>query len=296
MNRDGNTTSTTQTEADRIERDLSIALQRRELSIAYQPLICLLTAEVEGFEALARWNHPVLGLVSPALFIPVAEQSGLIDDLGEFVLREACNELRRLGEEFPDHPTGRPMTMSVNVSKRQLSGERLPNAVRQVLTDTAVPAERLCLEVTESVVVEQAEAVAPMLADIQKLGVRIAMDDFGVGQSSLSCLRQFPLDYLKIDRGFINDLNVTRRQAAVLQAVVTLAHDLELQVIGEGIETAEQVALLQTLNCDLGQGFYFSRPLSRDGVRLFLKQRLGAVRAEFSDFASPGDSGTIEAA
>ena len=244
-----------------LENDLRRALGTPQLFLQYQPIVCLQTAALVGCEALLRWRHPQRGLVSPAEFIPIAEESGLIVPLGEWVLREACTQLQRWHAAHPSHA---PPAISVNVSRRQLLAPSLPQTLRQVLHDTGLDAPRLHLEVTESAVMSDAAAATAVLRAFKQVGVQLAMDDFGTGYSSLACLHQFPLDVLKIDRSFVGNIERGRDFAALVHAVTQLAHNMNIRVVAEGIETLDQALLLQSLDCEFGQGYFFSRPIDPD--------------------------------
>jgi EAL domain-containing protein (putative c-di-GMP-specific phosphodiesterase class I) len=253
-----------------LENDLYDALARGEFRVVYQPIVSLESGAIEGFEALVRWAHPEKGMIPPDQFIPVAEETGLIVPIGMFVLHQALNQLSELGRQFPHLDS---LWVSVNLSKRQLIEENLVQSVQRALRESAIPPRRLKLEVTESVVMEHAEAITPVLVSLSEIGVRLAMDDFGTGHSSLSCLHRFPLDCLKVDRAFINTMGMNRQYAAIVHAVVTLAHNLGMVVVAEGIESIDQVALLRSLECGLGQGFLFSKPLPPSELPALLMQR-----------------------
>lgn len=248
-----------------LENDLRRALDRGELLLHYQPIVELATRELVGFEALIRWRREGK-LISPADFIPVAEDTGLIVPIGGWVLNEACRQLQRWRLENPKMAN---VTMSVNLSRRQFADPELVNRVRDVLQETNIGARSLKLEITESVVMEDTESAHRILTDIKELGVGMQMDDFGTGYSSLSCLNRFPLDGLKIDRSFIREISQKKESMAVLQAIVTLARTLGMKVVAEGVELGEQVALLEGLDCQYVQGFYFSRPLTPDVAAAF---------------------------
>lgn len=254
----------------RLESDLRKAIDRNEFFLTYQPIVDMATGQLEGFEALVRWRHPERGMVSPVEFIPLAEETGLIVPLGEFVLAESCRQLRVFRQRYG---LSTPVCMSVNLSKRQMIEENLVERVTQIIRQTQIDPRWLKLEITESVVMEHAESVTPVLNELKQLGVRLAMDDFGTGHSSLACLQKFPIDYLKLDRSFIMSLGSDRQYSAVVNAVVTLAHNLGILVIAEGIETVEQLVQLQCLDCDFGQGYYFSKPATIEVVHEFFKNR-----------------------
>ncbi|MDB5304231.1 MAG: hypothetical protein JWM97_1780, partial [Phycisphaerales bacterium] len=244
----------------RVESDLRHAVERNELLLHYQPIISLRTRELAGFEALVRWGRDGK-LISPADFIPIAEDTGLIIPIGAWVLREACHQLAAWRESFPGLPL---VTMSINLSRRQLGDPGLLLLLERVFEETGLDPGAVKLEITESIIMDDAEAAREILAAIKAMGVKLAMDDFGTGHSSLSCLHRFPIDVLKIDRSFILNFEGQRDAAAVVQAIVTLAHNLGMAVVAEGLETPEQVAFLQALDCDYGQGFLFSKPVPAD--------------------------------
>ena len=249
-----------------LDRDLRRGLERGELLLHYQPIVSLETRDVVGFEALARWAHPQRGNVSPGEFIPVAEETGQIVPIGRWAMETACRQLKAWQARFPQH---RGLSMSVNLSKRELRDVGLVPAIRQVLKDTGVDPASLKLEITESAVMEQADS-RQILSRIRDLGVRLQMDDFGTGYSSLSGLHRFPLDGLKIDQAFIRNVSERRDYAAVVHAIVTLARNLNMQVVAEGVETAEQVAMLQGLDCTQAQGYYFGRPQPAGAAEVLL--------------------------
>jgi predicted signal transduction protein with EAL and GGDEF domain/PAS domain-containing protein len=256
-----------------LESDLRQALERGELLLHYQPIISLSTRELKGFEALVRWNRPSEngdgGLVSPGDFIPVAEDTGLILPLGQWVLKEAC---RQLAAWKRDHASAAKLTMSVNVSGKQLADDCFALHLRNVLEETKLDPSSIRLEITESILMNDSEGTMDRLSLLKMTGVLLSMDDFGTGYSSLSCLHQFPIDVLKIDRSFVQNLEGRRHSAAIVHAVVDLAHHMGMEVVAEGIEAIEHVAFLQALNCDLGQGYLFSKPLSAKDAERFLTQ------------------------
>jgi diguanylate cyclase (GGDEF)-like protein/PAS domain S-box-containing protein len=239
-----------------LSKDLERALDAGELSAFYQPEVDLVTGELAGFEALARWQHPERGSVPPEQFIPVAEAAGMIDLLTRQMLHNSCSEL---GSWLAASP-GRNLKVAVNISPAQLIDPHLPEMVDTVLAEVGVPARRLCLEVTESALVD-AERAAAILHELKEIGVEIAIDDFGTGYSSLSRLHQFPIDYLKIDRSFVNGMTRRKADAVIVTAVIGLARALELRTIAEGIEELGQLELLAAGGCELGQGYLWSRPV-----------------------------------
>ena len=280
-----------------LERDLRKALERDELFLVYQPIISLDLVDTTGFEALIRWRHPERGVVNPGRFIPIAEETGLITALGLWVLREACKQLQAWETPLSHTGNGRnggdhggnghhrdasavlhPLTMNVNVSKRQLAHPDFVEQVRQVLEETGIDPSRLQLEITETVVVDDRLQVIPVLMRLKDLGLGLSMDDFGTGLSSLSCLHRFPIDELKIDRAFIQNLNERIEYQAIIKAVVTLAHSLDIRVVAEGIEEALQLTQIHAMGCDLTQGFYFAHPMSSADATTFLRKPNGVVR------------------
>jgi diguanylate cyclase (GGDEF)-like protein/PAS domain S-box-containing protein len=241
-----------------LEAELRHGIERGELRVHYQPKVELATGRIAGVEALVRWQHPDRGLIAPAHFVPLAEETGLILPMGRWVLAEACRQGVIWQERYPERP---PLTVSVNLSVRQFQHPSLVDDVARVLRQTGLEPGRLVLEITEGIVMEAAEASSAALLRLKELGVKLAIDDFGTGYSSLSYLKRFPVDMLKIDRSFIDGLGRDPGDAAIVHAVTGLAHTLGLQVTAEGIETAEQLVHLQMAGCDLGQGYYFSRPM-----------------------------------
>jgi diguanylate cyclase (GGDEF)-like protein len=246
-----------------LEMDLRSALVNAEFELYYQPLVNLKTNEITAFEALVRWNHPTRGLVSPADFIPVAEETGLIIPLGEWVLRRACDETA----QWPAH-----IKVAVNLSPSQLKSRNLTQLVMSALAESGMPANRLQLEITETVLMHNTFNTLATLHQLRKLGVQIAMDDFGTGYSSLSYLRSFPFDKIKIDRSFIQDLSNGAEPLAIVHAVAGLAKSLNMISTAEGVETQQQLDQLQSVGCTEMQGYLFShaRPAA-DIVRLFLE-------------------------
>ena len=244
-----------------LEMDLRRALAGGEFDLAYQPLISLATNELIGFEALLRWNHPVRGAVSPAEFIPVAEEIGLIIPIGQWVLRQACAEAAK----WPSS-----MRVAVNLSPTQFRGRGLVSTVTQALAAANISADRLELEITEAVLMEQNEANLSTLHQLRALGARIAMDDFGTGYSSLSYLRSFPFDKIKIDRSFVFDSITGQQGEAIIRTIAELGSTLGIETTAEGIETAEQLALVRRAGCTEGQGYLIGRPCSRAKVLDFI--------------------------
>ena len=248
-----------------LESDLRQAIEQKEFSVYYQPIVSLETGRLHGFEALVRWNHPRRGLVLPADFIPVAEETGLIVPIGQWVLNEACAHVRQWQINSPSH---RALSLSVNLSARQVAQPDMLERIKEALELSKLNPHCLKLEITESVVMENAEAAALMFKQLRSLGVQLSIDDFGTGYSSLSYLHRFPLNYLKIDRSFVARLT-TDNDNAIVRTISTLARNLGMEVIAEGIETEEQYKQLKMLGCEYGQGFLFSCPVdSREVPRL----------------------------
>lgn len=245
-------------EADRhlIISDLSNAIERSELELYYQPQVDLATGRMTGMEALVRWNHPDRGLVSPDSFIKLAEETGLILPLGEWVLRTACTQAAQWAR------SGRPpVTVSVNLSMRQFQQHDLAKRIAEILTETTLDPALLVLELTESCLMDQVSATVQKLRDLKRLGMKIAIDDFGTGYSSLSYLSQLPIDELKIDRSFVQNLNHDRNATMISSAIIAMARSLNLRVVAEGIETQGQLTFLRQSGCHLVQGYLYSPPL-----------------------------------
>jgi diguanylate cyclase (GGDEF)-like protein/PAS domain S-box-containing protein len=261
----------------RTEIELRQALERGEIVLYYQPVVDLASGEVEGVEALIRWLHPEKGLVPPGMFIDVAESSGLIVTIGEWVLRQACQDLQR----WTAAGTAR-LRMSVNVSPRQLSHPGFEAMVTKVLDDTRADPARVALEITESMLIHDTAGKSDVLARLRALGISIALDDFGTGYSSLSTVREMPIDILKIDKSFIDDIASSAEAACLTQTIIRLADDLGLATIAEGAETIEQVEMLRLLGCKRVQGYYFSRPVPAPELERLLDNGIcrpaGAVR------------------
>ena len=244
----------------RLAEELRTALDHGQLRLCYQLEVDLAEETTTGVEALVRWQHPTLGLLPPAEFIDVAEETGLVVPLGEWVLREACRELA--GRDSSANPGG--LRLSVNLSARQLGVPELVDNVRDVLAETGLDPSRLCLEITESVLMDDVESSIEALLDLKALGVRLAIDDFGTGYSSLSYLRRFPVDVVKLDRSFVAGMGVDAAATAIVAAVVNLSHALGIVVVAEGVETEAQLVALRALRCDRAQGYYWNRPQPAD--------------------------------
>ncbi|THF68524.1 bifunctional diguanylate cyclase/phosphodiesterase [Deinococcus sp. Arct2-2] len=262
-----------------VERALTQAMTNGELSVMYQPICSLQDGVVRKLETLLRWTHPTLGSISATEFIPIAENNGQIIPLGTWALRAACHQARRWNDI-----TGLPIIVSVNVSPLQFAQANFVDVVREALQEADLPASSLEIELTEGAVMRRIDMVKAYLRELQALGVKIAIDDFGTGYSSLAYLRDLPINCIKIDQSFIRDLSTPRRAPqfalALIEAVIGIADTLDLQVVAEGIETRKQLDMLRDLGCDLGQGYYLSRPLAEDAaLEAFVAPALFAPRA-----------------
>lgn len=253
-----------------LETDLRRAIERQELLLNYQLIVSLSTEEIAGFEALVRWNHPQRGLVSPVQFIPLAEETGLIVPIGEWVLRTACQQMRQWQLE---HLINSHVTMSVNVAGRQFAQLKLVNMIHDILLETGLDAKNLRLEITEGVIMEHFETATTQLQQLRDLGIQLSIDDFGTGYSSLSRLQQFPIDILKIDRSFVSPLGNQVENREIVETIINLAVNLKMSVVAEGVETLEQILELKQLGCHYGQGYFFSRPLDSEGIKQLILNR-----------------------
>jgi diguanylate cyclase (GGDEF)-like protein/PAS domain S-box-containing protein len=251
----------------RLETDLRRALERKEILPYYQPIIDLERGVVVGFEALARWRHPTRGMLPPDLFIPVAEESGLIAAIGEWMLAEACRQVRAWQQLYP---AWSKLSVSVNVSGRQLSQGGIATEVERVLATTGLDPTCLALEITESLLMNNLSAGAGVVQRLHAMDVRLYLDDFGTGYSSLAYLHSFPVHALKVDKSFVNGMDGGAHPSAIVKAIVSLAHNLGMQVIAEGVETPAQMEALRALHCERGQGFLFSQPLPAEKAEQLL--------------------------
>ena len=242
-----------------LESELRLALERQEFCLHYQPIVSLVTGRLTGFEALVRWRHPRYGFISPAKFIPVAEDTGLIVLIGEWVLRQACQQLHAWQTQYP---TLAPLTMSVNLAAKQIKEANLLDRIARILTETGLDGKSLKLELTESMLMEDVQETVNTLLQIKAMNIQLSIDDFGTGYSSLSYLHSFPINTLKIDRSFVSQMNSDREKFEIVRTITALAHTLGIDVIAEGVETSEQFAQLQALGCEFGQGYFFSKPLN----------------------------------
>lgn len=250
-----------------MEADLQRAIERQQFQVHYQPIICLETDKITGFEALVRWVHPTRGMVSPAEFIPLAEETGLIEFIDRWVLREACLQLSTWQQLFSSE---KPLTMSVNLSSVQLAQLGLIERLDQILKETGIKGNCLKLEITESAIMENATTGTVMLKQLKALGVQLSIDDFGTGYSSLARLHQLPIDTLKIDRSFVSQMGNDSESLEIVRTIITLAHSLEMDVIAEGVETSKEWQQLRSLNCEYAQGYFFSKPVASQAAEALL--------------------------
>ncbi|MGD0390834.1 MAG: EAL domain-containing protein [Tepidisphaeraceae bacterium] len=264
---------TVATKRMQLENDLRHAIERGQLVLQYQPIVSLQTRSLKGFEALLRWQFRG-EMIRPEEFVPIAEETGLIVPIGRWIIAGACRQLAEWRRAFAPLP----LTMSINLSRRQLADRELMPLVSRVLRETGLEAQSLQLELTESAICNE-ESARVMLPRLKEMGVHLAMDDFGTGYSSLSCLRDYPLDVLKIDRSFVSGQGSCRDAVAVLKGIVDLAHNLQMRAVAEGIETMEEAAMLQSVQCDDGQGYLFSPPCSVQTATAWISGRLGAIEA-----------------
>jgi predicted signal transduction protein with EAL and GGDEF domain len=265
----------------RLETDLRRATERKEFLVHYQPIVSLSESRIVGFEALVRWQRPEFGLVMPAGFISVAEDTGLILWIGNWVLLEACRQMHAWNRDFPCTPR---FSVAVNISAKQFAQPDLVAHIAQILRETGLAPESLKLELTESVTMRDEERTTRILSELRDLGVRLCIDDFGTGYSSLSYLRRFALDILKIDRSFISEMLTNGESREIVKTILNLGNNLGMDVVAEGVESTEQMSLLKSLGCHFAQGYFFSRPLDSPGVAQTL------VRSEANYYTLPQES------
>jgi EAL domain-containing protein (putative c-di-GMP-specific phosphodiesterase class I) len=251
-----------------LEADLRRALTNKELIAYYQPIISLENGHLVGFEALARWLHPKLGLLQPSEFIPLAEETGLIIGLDRWVMQEACRQMHAWHQEIPSLTE---LTISVNLSGKQIVQPDLVETVKSILEETQLNPRKLKIEMTENVIMDNSELTVAVFKKLQALGVQVQIDDFGVGYSSLNYLSQFPINALKIDQTFVRNMNNNNNQSEIVQAIVTLTHRLGVGVIAEGMETMTQMTRLKELGCEFGQGYLVSVPLANQAAEDILR-------------------------
>ena len=261
----------------RIESDLARAVDEREFRLLYQPQVNLSSGEIVGLEAMIRWDHPERGVIEPSEFMWLAEETGLITRIGEWALRQSCLQARAWQVR-----NGRPLRVTVKLSARQHRDPDLVDLVERVLTETRTQPGALCLEITESVAVDDAESALLTLNRLRELGVRLSIDEFGTGNSSLGSLKRFPLDMLKLDRSFVLGLATDPEDLAIVTAVIDLAHSMGLETIADGVETKDQVAALRELGCETGQGRYFARPRPSEAIAELLGSREPVIATHVS--------------
>lgn len=253
-----------------LETHLRRAIERQEFRIYYQPIVLLETGKLTGFEALVRWQHPARGLVFPTEFISVAEETGLIVPIGCWMLREACLQMHAWQSQFPKQR----LTINVNLSTKQFLQPDLTEQISKILAETKMDARALKLEITESAIMENTESARSLLLQLKDLDIKLQMDDFGTGYSSLSYLHRFPIDGLKIDRSFVNTMNSNRENIEIVQTIITLAHNLGMDVTAEGVETAQQLAQLRGMQCNHGQGYFFSKATDYQSAQALIAKNL----------------------
>jgi EAL domain-containing protein (putative c-di-GMP-specific phosphodiesterase class I) len=250
---------------------LERAVERDEIRVRYQPIIELVTGNIVGFEALARWQHPDHGLLPPGSFIPLAEETGITAAIGRIVRREATRQLSRWREAYPGSPL---VWVSANLSPAELQSPHLVDEIAALLRDASLESENLVLEITESSALRDPDVTIERLTELRKLGVRVALDDFGTGYSSLSHLRDLPIDFVKIAKPFVDGLVGSATAETFVKAIVQIAKALDLEVVAEGIEHPEQALILGSLNCDLAQGYHYSRPLDGANAEVYLRSTM----------------------
>jgi diguanylate cyclase (GGDEF)-like protein len=252
-----------------LEMDLRQAINQKAFALHYQPIVSLKTGQLAGFESLIRWPHAQRGFVSPAEFIPVAEETGMILPLGQWILQQACEQMHQWHQDFPQTP---PLFISINLSGKQFAQTNLADEVEAILQATGIHRRSVKLELTEGVAMEDVEVAINQLLRLKAMGLQLSLDDFGTGYSSLSYLHQFPTDTLKVDQSFVGRMEKASSDREVVSTIITLGHKLGMDIVAEGIETVEQLTQLRALNCEYGQGYYFSKPISTDQATELLRQ------------------------
>jgi diguanylate cyclase (GGDEF)-like protein/PAS domain S-box-containing protein len=262
-----------------LERELRRAIETRELKVYYQPIVALETGRIVGFEALSRWQRPE-GLVLPSEFIPVADETGLIVPINRRLYLDACEQLRRWQFSFPSEP---PLMMSVNIAPKQFAQSDLTGEICLILQRTGVSPKTLQLEIMETVAMREAEKAAQVLAELRALGLRLSIDDFGTGYSSLSRLQRLPVDTLKVDRTFISTMDEDPDSQEIVRLIITMARTLKLKVVAEGVETERQIGILKQLNCEMAQGYFFSRPVPAEDITNLLRKNWESAAASIEN-------------
>jgi EAL domain-containing protein (putative c-di-GMP-specific phosphodiesterase class I) len=251
-------------EALTLENDLRQGITAGEFFVVYQPIISFETGKIHGVEALARWNHPSLGLILPAHFIPLAEETGMIIPLGKYVLTAACSDMVTWLKTAPDKA---PTRLSVNISPKQFAQPDFVDSLSYILAKTGLSPRYLKIEITETAIMENASDVVGKLKNLRDMGIHLSIDDFGTGYSSMSYLQKFPVNQLKIDLSFVRNIHDNPDNQEIVRAIVHLAHSLRLDVVAEGVETLMQRDLLATMHCDFGQGYLFSKPVAASALQ-----------------------------
>jgi EAL domain-containing protein (putative c-di-GMP-specific phosphodiesterase class I) len=252
-----------------LESDLRQALERQELLLYYQPIVTFDTGKITGFEALVRWQHPKQGLVFPGEFINIAEETGLIIPMGQWIFQTACRQLKDWHQQFPKDPS---LLMSINLSGAQFTQSDLVEVIAHTLRAANLEGHQIKLELTESMMMANADGVIALLLRLKSLNLKLGIDDFGTGYSSLSYLHRFPMDTLKIDRSFVSQMDEASNDAEIVRTIIMLSHTLGLDVIAEGIETQAQLETLRQLGCEHGQGYFLAKPLSSDAATALLAE------------------------
>jgi len=270
-----------------LENDLRRAVERREFLNFYQPIVSLQTGEIVGFEALVRWMHPTRGIIPPSDFLKAAEDTGLILPIGWMLIRKACSRLHEWQREFPNAAA---LTMSINASPKQIAQPDVVQMITQIAHKCGIDTRNLILEVTEDTLIENADLLAARFSDLKDMGVRLAIDDFGTGYASLSYIHRFPFDILKIDRSFIGTQDDSNGQWHIVQSTIDMAHNLNMVVVAEGVETDMQRARLQTMQCDYVQGFLFAKPEDHRGAEAMLRSDVPPVQVANWTLEAPADA------
>jgi EAL domain-containing protein (putative c-di-GMP-specific phosphodiesterase class I) len=253
----------------KLERDLRLALQHQQFSLHYQPIVSLATGQLTGFEALLRWYQPEQGFISPVDFIPIAEDTGLIVPIGEWVLYEACRQMRFWQIKYA---SAKSLKISVNLAIQQIKSASLLENLNRILIETGLDGNSLKLEITESMLMDDGDATIDLLSQIRAKRIQISIDDFGKGYSSLSYLHRFPINTIKIDRSFVSCMSSDRENFEIVRTIATLAHTLEMDLVAEGVETFEQLTQLKSLGCEFGQGYFFAKPLDSNAASTMLAE------------------------
>ena len=257
-----------------LESDLRLAIKHNQFHLHYQPLISLQDGKLTGFEALIRWQHPQKGFISPADFIPISEDTGLIVEIGDWVLQEACQQLRNWQQKFSNYPNIDSLKMSINVASQQMQEANFIAKMDRLLAATRLDSNCLRLEITERALVNSENNTNHTIAEIKKRGIKLSIDDFGTGYSCLSYLKRLPIDNLKIDRSFVDSINSDIESLEIVKTIITLAHTLKMDAIAEGIETPEQLKQLKTLGCEYGQGYLFAKPMPAKDTEVMLASEI----------------------